>query len=217
MIIIKRYLFTKSNMVFVAVVLVLLGVIGYNYHLLLDAEKKQDSLKSELKVWQRKVDKVIAKSNTVVYLPKSGDINLSDSQVESVQFLTDFFSRITTFSNSTAYATNYRMVKKHVDDSSFFENFMNSPTSDDGKDVVKMQNLYMKNEQVVVLVTGEDTYQVFVTYVPYHASSDLYQESKLYTVTRVFDVQGSNDKFTKMSLNNNFATDGLRIKVSDLN
>ena len=54
------------------------------------------------------------------------------------------------------------------------------------------------------------------TYIPYHNTSDLYQEKSLETRTYVFDVQGKVGNWTKMQLMTNVDMDAQSILAGDL-
>lgn len=211
----EHYIFNKTNLLYVLFLAVILGASGFEYYKTLDVKAKNDVLVNKANKLQTKLDKLTAQNNQIVYVPRVGDADLSKNQVKMIEFLTKFFSRVTTFSTSTEYKTNYDYAKSVIHDQAFFDQFMNAPVAD-GVDRVKAQNIKMKCEQVQVIITGDDSYQVFVTYVPYHNSSDLYQESKLYTLTKVFDVQGDVSNITKMALNTDFIDNALSRTVSDL-
>ena len=211
----ERYLFNRNNLLYLLFLVFILGASGYEYYKTAEVKTKNDALVNKSSKLQYKLDKLTEQNSQIVYVPRVGDANLSKNQVEMIEFLTKFFARITTFSTSTEYKTNYDYAKSIINDQAFFDQFMNTPVAD-GVDRIKAQNIKMKSEQIQVVITGDDSYQVFVTYVPYHNSSDLYQESKLYTMTKVFDVQGTKSNITKMALNTDFIDNSLSRTVSDL-
>lgn len=211
----ERYLFNRNNLLYVLFLVAILGVSGYEYYKTTEVKTKNEVLVNKSSKLQYKLDKLTKQNNQIVYVPRVGDANLSKNQVKMIKFLTKFFAQMTTFSTSTEYKTNYNYAKSIINDQAFFDQFMNAPVVD-GVNRIKAQNIKMKSEQVQVVITGDNSYQVFVTYVPYHNSSDLYQESELYTMTKVFDVQGTKSNITKMALNTDFVDNSLSRTVSDL-
>ena len=69
---------------------------------------------------------------------------------------------------------------------------------DHGTPVVEAQNIKMKNVRTQVLVTGPQAYTVIVTYIPYHSHSDLYQQKKLETRSRIYYVKGTANNWVQV-------------------
>lgn len=213
----KNWLFTKDNILWLVTCLVLGAVIGGIVYAKNQVVEQNHQQEKQLANLNHKLDRLQAKNDRVIYLPKPGDLNLSSSQVKSVSWLTQFFNRMTTFDNRTTYRTNYDYAKEHVHDKTFFRDFLSNPTDDEGGSLIDATNIKMEAVRTQVIVTGDDSYQVIVTYVPYHASSDLYQRNKLQTMSQVFDVKGQPGDYSQMKLNDEVITNGRVVTVGSLN
>lgn len=189
------------NWVWLLVMLVGVGV-SFGFHQKAQAYKyRAHQVSQQAAYWQNKVNKLEAKNNRIIYLPKHGDIHLTNEQTKSVQFLMSFASQITNFDGQTDYNTNYRYAKTvGIHDPKFWSDFMQSPYDNDHNPVIKLENLRLSNVRTQVIVTGDNTYIVLATYIPYHNTSDLYQKKHLRTQTYVFDVQGQKGNWTKFQL-----------------
>lgn len=205
------------NWVWLAVIVVMM-VVSYGMHQKSQAYlMKAHQLSQQTSYWQAKVNKLEARNNRTIYLPKHGDAHLSKQQAQSVQFLTSFVAQVTTFDGQTDYNTNYRYAKTvGIHDPKFWSNFMQPPYDKDHNPIVNMTNIKLTNVRTQVLVTGDNTYIVVATYIPYHNSSDLYQKRHLQTQTYVFDVQGQKGNWTKFQLIQDMNVNEQIIKAGDL-
>lgn len=210
----EHWILTKWNVLFGIACLFMIAVIGYVQYQRNNLARDNVKVSAQVDYWQSKLDKLIAKNNRVIYLPKAGDVHLTSSQAKSVEWLSSFFTQITTFDNTTAYATNYRLAKRSIHDSQFYDTFMTAPVDKSGSSTVVATNLKLKNVRTQVIVTGSDTYQVVVTYIPYHAMSDLYQESSLTTLTQIFNVKGVAGDYSQMQIDNDMLPNGVTVKAS---
>lgn len=206
----------SGNIVYGVVLLALAVLIGYLQIQATQLNRADTVAAASLSKWQNKLDKLQQRNDRIVYLPKAGDVNLSNTQVKTVQELSSLFTQLTTFNNSTTYATNYKYAKSIVNDSSFFDDFLLNPVDDSGHSIVSASNLKMKNVRTQVVVTGDNTYRVAVTYIPYHAASDLYQESSLTTLTQIFNVTGSVGDYSKMSIDTTMQPNSMVVKAGDI-
>jgi hypothetical protein len=212
----EHWILTKWNVLFGVVCLIMIAVIGYTQYQRQGLERDNVKVSAQVDHWQSKLDKLVAKNRRVIYLPKAGDVNLTATQAKSVEWLSSFFTQITTFDNTTAYATNYRLAKRSVHDSQFYDTFMTAPVDNSGSSTVVATNLKLKNVRTQVIVTGSDTYQVVVTYIPYHAMSDLYQESSLTTLTQIFNVKGTAGNYSQMRIDNDMLPNGVTVKANSV-
>lgn len=213
----EHWLLTGPNIAWAIVVLILFGVAVFTQQQANHYKTLDQSMSRQAKSWQKRVDEITAKNNRTIYLPKPGNVHMTKDQQKSVQFLNGFFGDITTFTSQVAYNTNYREAKKAgIHDNDFWTKFMEAPYDKDGTPIVSSENIRMKNVRTQVIVTGDDSYIVTATYIPYHNSSDLYQESKLETRTYVFDVQGHVGNWTKMRLMQNIDMNAQIIQAGDL-
>lgn len=212
-----HWLLTRGNIIWAVVVMVLAGV-AIGLHVRANHYQKLDEVAAQqAKTWQDKVDYLTSKNARTIYLPKSGDVKMTNEQEKSVQFLSQFFAQITDFSSQTGYNTNYDLAKRSgIHDPAFWNKFMEKPYDKDGAGIVDAENIKMKNVRVQTIVTGPDSYIVTSTYVPYHNSSDLYQQSHLQTRTYVFDVQGHVGNWKKFQLMQDIDMNAEEIKVGDL-
>lgn len=212
----EHWLLTKWNVLFAVVCLIGVGVISYVQYQRIITIRDQKAVSAQVDKWQTKLDKLTTKNSRIIYLPKAGDINLTESQTKSIKWLSSFFTQITTFSNPTAYASNYRLAQRTVHDDQFFSTFMTKPVDQNNNSTVVSTNLKLKNVRTQVIVTGADTYQVVVTYIPYHALSDLYQESSLTTLTQIFNVKGTAGNYSEMRLDTNMLPNTTIVKAGDI-
>lgn len=212
----EPWLLNKINII-VGAVSVLLLLIAFGLHM--SNMKHLQTVVAQNKVISKKkaqLDKLQARNDRVIYLPKAGDVNITPEQEKSIQFLNSFFTRITTYRGQTAYDTNYRFAKQAgIKDKRFFDSYLNQPYSH-GIGIVKASNVLMDNVRTQVIVTGKDSYTVLVTYIPYHNSSDLYQRKSLKTLTNVFDVQGKPGNWTKMQPISDIKPLNTEMLVNDL-
>lgn len=212
----EPWLFNRGNLIFLAVVIVFAGWIGwlqYRTHMIQAQDAKQVKLMHK---WQNKVDALVEKNDRTIYLPKAGDAHLTKTQQQGITQLTQLFVKITNFNNPTGYQTAYNYAKSIVSDQSFFDNFLTAPKDKDGGNVVTGTNIKLSNVRTEVLVTGSDTYTVIVTYIPYHAHSDLYQRQKLQTRSRIFNVQGTPGHWTKCEQATDMDPNAITYHVSDI-
>lgn len=213
----EHWLLTGPNIVWAVVVILLFCFAGYmqvqaNHYKALD-----QATSKQVKSWQKWLDALTAKNNRTIYLPKPGNVHMTKDQQQSVQFLNKFFADMTTFTSQVAYNTNYREAKRAgIHDDAFWTKFMEAPYDRDGTPIVSAENIRMKNVRTQVIITGDDSYIVTATYIPYHNSSDLYQEDKLETRTYVFDVQGHVGDWSKMQLMQNIDMNAQIIQAGDL-
>ena len=212
----EHWILTKWNILFGFICLIMIAVIGYVQYQRQSLVRDNVEISSKIDNVQSKLNKLIVKNKRIIYLPKAGDVNLTNSQAKSVEWLSSFFTQITTFDNTTAYATNYRLAKRSVHDSKFYDTFMTAPVDKSGSSTVVATNLKLKNIRTQVIVTGPDTYQVVVTYIPYHAMSDLYQESSLTTLTQIFNVKGTAGDYSQMSIDNEMLPNGVTVTASSV-
>lgn len=212
----EHWILTKWNVLFGIVCLVMIAVIGYVRYQRNNLVRDNVKVSEQVDNWQSKLDKLIAKNNRIIYLPKAGNVNLTSSQAKSVEWLSSFFTQITTFNNATAYATNYRLAQQSIHDSQFYDTFMTAPVDKSGNSTVVATNLKLKNVRTQVIVTGPDTYQVVVTYIPYHAMSDLYQESSLTTLTQIFNAKGVAGNYSQMQIDNDMLPNGVSVKANEV-
>ena len=212
-----HWLLTRGNIIWAMVVVILSGV-AVGLHMRGNHYKDLDQTAAvNAKIWRDRVDTLITKNARTIYLPKSGDVKMSKDQEKSVRFLSQFFAQITDFSSQTGYNTNYRLAKSSgIHDPAFWNKFMEAPYDKNGNGIVDAENIKMKNVRVQTIVTGPDSYIVTSTYIPYHNSSDLYQESHLQTRTYVFDVQGHVGNWKKFQLMPNMDMDAQEIRAGDL-
>lgn len=185
-----HWLFNRSNMIWLISLLVLGGVWGGLYHSVQVHRTQNVQVAKQVKLWQGRVDRLRAKNDRTIYLPKPGDVNLSPEQVKAVENLTSLFTQMTTFTGQTEYNSNFQLAKQQIKDQQFFTKYWQSPY-DHGVPVVEAQNIRMKNIRTQVLITGPQAYTVIVTYIPYHSHSDLYQQKKLQTRSRIYYVKGT--------------------------
>lgn len=213
----EHWILTPSNIIWFVVTVLLFGVAGGFWYQANHYKKLDVSMSKQVNKLQSQVDKLTAKNSRTIYLPKAGDVKMSSEQEKSVQYLSDFFSKVTDFSSQVGYNTNYQMAKRAgIHDPKFWSGFMESPYDKDGTPVVSAENIRLKNVRTQTIVTGPDTYIVTATYIPYHNTSDLYQEKSLETRTYVFDVQGKVGNWTKMQLMTNVDMDAQSILAGDL-
>lgn len=210
------WLFNKSNLVWLVICLIFAGAIGFLQYRIKMIQNQDNAQVKMMHKWQSKVDALVSKNNRVIYLPKSGDLQLTKTQEASVTQLTELFSRITDFNSSTGYGTAYRYAKSIVKDQGFFQNYLTNPVDSNGQSVVDGTNLKFRNIRTQVLVTGKDTYTVIVTYVPYHSHSDLYQQSKLETQSQIFYLQGTPGNWTKCQVASDMEPNTTIYRVHDI-
>lgn len=213
----EHWLLTGPNIIWAVAVIVLFGAAAWIGHNANQYRAKDLALSRQVKLWQKRVDAITAKNSRTIYLPKPGNVHMTKDQQKSVQFLSSFFADMTTFTSQVAYNTNYKEAKQAgIYDSEFWSKFMEAPYDKDGTPIVSAENIRLKNVRTQVIVTGDNSYIVTATYIPYHNSSDLYQEPKLETRTYVFEVQGSVGNWTKMRLMQNIDMNAQVIQAGDL-
>ena len=165
-------------------------------------DHKYQQAERQLVKLNAKVDTLKQKNAKVIYYPKAGNANLSGGQLQSVKWLVNFFTQATTFTKSSEYLATYNLARQHISDEDFYSKFMSAPSTN-GVDNVSASGLRMQNIATQVLVVGPNTYEVYLSYVPYHSASDLYQKNKLDVSLRVFLVQGTGTYFNKVTLVDN--------------
>lgn len=165
-------------------------------------DHKYQQAERQLVKLNAKVDTLKQKNAKVIYYPKAGNANLSGGQLQSVKWLANFFTQATTFTKSSEYLAAYNLARQHISDEDFYSKFMSAPSTN-GVDNVSASGLRMQNIATQVLVVGPNTYEVYLSYVPYHSASDLYQKNKLDVSLRVFLVQGTGTYFNKVTLVDN--------------
>lgn len=213
----EHWLLTGPNIIWAVAVVALFGAAAWIGHNANQYRAKDSALSRQVKLWQKRVDAITAKNSRTVYLPKPGNVHMTKDQQKSVQFLSSFFADMTTFTSQVAYNTNYKEAKQAgIHDSEFWSKFMEAPYDKDGTPIVSAENIRLKNVRTQVIVTGDNSYIVTATYIPYHNSSDLYQEPKLETRTYVFEVQGSVGNWSKMRLMQNVDMNAQVIQAGDL-
>lgn len=213
----EHWLLTGPNIIWAVAVIALFGAAVWIGHNANQYRTKDLALSRQVKLWQKRVDAITAKNSRTIYLPKPGNVHMTKDQQNSVQFLSKFFADMTTFTSQVAYNTNYKEAKQAgIHDSEFWSKFMEAPYDKDGTPIVSAENIRLKNVRTQVIVTGDNSYIVTATYIPYHNSSDLYQEPKLETRTYVFEVQGSVGNWTKMRLMQNVDMNAQVVQAGDL-
>lgn len=197
----KEYEYEKrakyTNVFCWLVIILLLGTWGGLYYVAHQYQQQNIQLVKQNRLWQDKLDHLRSKNERTIYLPKAGDAKLSHGQVEAIKDLTSLFSRLTTFGSQHEYNQNYQMAKHEIENPEFFRKYWQAPY-DHGTPVVEAQNIKMKNVRTQVLVTGPQTYTVIVTYIPYHSHSDLYQQKKLETRSRIYYVKGTANNWVQV-------------------
>ena len=199
------------TLIAVVAIVVGLGSAGWVHHL----HQKDSQVVNQIGQWSTRNKELVAKQRATIYLPKPGNVNLTTGQVVGVKQLYELGNRMTTFEDQATYNKTYRWAKSIVSDKNLFDTFLTSPTTD-GINNIEALNLRMKSERVLVEVLGPQDYRLWMTYVPYHNTSDLYQENKLVTKTTVLDVHGRKNHWDKMTINNDLGVDRVQTTVAQL-
>ena len=160
------WLLTRGNIIWAVVVMVLAGV-AIGLHVRANHYQKLDEVAArQAKTWQDKVDYLTSKNARTIYLPKSGDIKMTDEQENSVQFLSQFFAQITDFSSQTGYNTNYDLAKSSgIHDPAFWNKFMEKPYDKNGAGIVDAENIKMKNVYATGDYLGMNSENIYVDHL----------------------------------------------------
>lgn len=159
-------------------------------------------LNHEADIWSIKADKNQAKANHVIVVPTKQAGNMTPNEAKAVKSIGDFFADITTWHDSDGYESNRREAKSWVSDQSFFgpQGFFAPNKDSDGHNFIANSGIKAVNKSVRVLPMGGNHYYVVVAFYEYHNDSDLYQKSKMTATVRCFDVNGTPNHLSKVSV-----------------